>query len=74
VEEGGPVENRTQGVVVRTVVYVRGRPDRKAKLTDHEVELFRQLVEEGVSQAEACRKFEISQAHGSRLINFLRRL
>lgn len=43
------------------------------KLTDHDVELFRQLVESGVSQREACEKFQISRGYGSKLMNYQKR-
>lgn len=62
-------ENRTY----REGDFARGERHYRAVLTDHEVELFRQLVDGGMSQAEACAKFEISRAHGSRLANYLRR-
>lgn len=57
----------------RTGNFRRGERHHRAKLTDWEVELFRELVEGGMSQAEACVKFEISRGHGSRLMGYTRR-
>ena len=57
----------------RTGNYERGERHHRAKLTDAEVELFRQLVESGVSQKDACEKFEISEGHGSKLMSYSQR-
>lgn len=52
----------------------RGENHGRAKLTDREVELFRRMVESGeLTQAEAVAKFEISKAHGSRLMSYRQR-
>lgn len=51
----------------------KGESHFRARLTDHDVELFRELVESGMTQREACEKFDISRAHGSRLARYLRR-
>lgn len=53
--------------------YAQGERHPRCKLTDQDVELFRQLVESGVSQAEACRKFEISKSQGSKLMSYSQR-
>jgi len=59
--------------VVREGNFRKGEAHFRARLSDHDVELFRELVEGGMSQREACEKFEISRAHGSRLARYLRR-
>ena len=57
----------------RTGNFRKGESHHRARLSDHEVELFRELVDSGMSQAEACAKFEISRGHGSRLMGYSRR-
>lgn len=59
---------------IRNGNYRTGENHGRAKLSDHDVELFRQLVEsKAVKLCEACEKFEISKAHGTLLMQYKRR-
>jgi uncharacterized membrane protein len=53
--------------------YRIGDSHHRAELTDHEVELARQLREGGMKLPELARKFGMSKSHMSRLVRFLRR-
>lgn len=62
-----PVKKCKQGI--RT-----GEEHGMAKLTDHEVELFRRMVESGeFTQQQAAEKFDISKAHAHRLSHYKQR-
>lgn len=50
-----------------------GQDHGRAKLTDHEVELIRQLYDGGMTQSELVDKFEIAKSHVSRLVNYKQR-
>lgn len=51
-----------------------GEQHGRAKLTDHEVELLRRMVERGeLSQQQAAEKFELSKGYVSRLCRYERR-
>ena len=54
--------------------YLQAKNYGKAKLSAHEVELIRQIVESGeLTQKEVALKFEMSKTHVSRIVNFKRR-
>ena len=40
-----------------------GESHHRAKLTDHEIDLIRDLYEDGMSVSEIARKFEIQKSH-----------
>jgi len=50
-----------------------GEDHPRAKLSDHEVELIRELHEGGMSCAEIARKFEVAKSTVSLIVNFKRR-
>ena len=51
-----------------------GEQHGRAKLTDHEVELLRKMVENGeLTRREAQEKFELSKGYVSRLCRYERR-
>ncbi|HEY5993927.1 MAG TPA: helix-turn-helix domain-containing protein [Gallionellaceae bacterium] len=50
-----------------------GETHGMAKLTDHEIDLVRQLKEEGMPAAEIAEKFEVSKRYVYKLANFERR-
>lgn len=50
-----------------------GESHGRAKLTDHEIDLMRQLKEEGMSAKEIAEKFEVSKRYVYKLVNFERR-
>lgn len=51
----------------------KGQNHPKAKLTDREVELLRQMAEDGVPQSELVAKFEVSKSLVSMIVRYLRR-
>jgi hypothetical protein len=53
--------------------YRIGDSHHRSALTDHEVELARQLREGGMKLAVLARKFDVSKPYMSRLCRFLRR-
>lgn len=50
-----------------------GESHGRAKLTDHEIDLVRQLKEQGMPAAEIADKMEISKRYVYKLANFERR-
>lgn len=44
-----------------------GESHPRAKLDDHEIDLIRELLEEGMSLGEAAAKFDISKKHASNI-------
>jgi len=50
-----------------------GEDHPRAKLSDHEVELMRELHEGGMSCAEIGRKFEVAKSTVSLIVNYKRR-
>lgn len=52
---------------------VVGEHHHRAKLSDADVELIRNLRDEGLTQCEIAEKFEISKAMVSYIVNFQRR-
>lgn len=50
-----------------------GEDHGRAKLTDHEVELIRQLAESGMGHREIAVKFEISRGTVGDIVSFRRR-
>ena len=50
-----------------------GEDNARAKLTDREVELLRQLVEAGMALIHVANKFEISKSHACNLMAYRRR-
>ncbi len=50
-----------------------GQMHWRAKLTDREVELMRQLHEDGMRVTEIAVKFDISKSHVSRITRYLSR-
>jgi len=50
-----------------------GESHGRAKLSDHEIELVRQLKEEGMPAKEIAEKFEVSKRYVYKLANFERR-
>lgn len=50
-----------------------GQYHHRAKLTDHDVELIRQLHEEGMSYTTIARKFDVSRSMVGRICRFERR-
>ncbi len=50
-----------------------GETHGRAKLSDHEIDLVRQLKEEGMPAAEIAEKFEVSKRYVYKLANFERR-
>lgn len=51
-----------------------GKPLNKQpaqKLTDHEIDLMRQLHEDGMPQKVIVEKFEISKGHASKIIRYI---
>ena len=50
-----------------------GQMHWRAKLTDQEVELIRQLHEGGMGVTAIARKFEVSKSHVSRITRYLAR-
>jgi len=50
-----------------------GEAHQRAKLSDREVELIRQLHETGTSSFEIAEKFEITPRHVQRLVSFRQR-
>ena len=51
-----------------------GQLHHRAKLTDHDVELIRELHEGGMAYAEIARKFEVSRSLVGRICRFERRV
>lgn len=63
----GQVKNYKLGIRI-------GEEHGRAKLSDHEVDLLRRMVEGGkLSQKEAADKFEISKGHVSKLVSYKQR-
>ena len=52
---------------------LQGQTHWRAKLTDREVELMRQLHEDGMRVTEIAAKFDISKSHVSRITRYLSR-
>ncbi len=50
-----------------------GESHGRAKLTDHEIDLIRQLKEEGMSATEIAEKMEVSRRYVYKLVNYERR-
>ncbi len=50
-----------------------GETHGRAKLSDHEIDLVRQLKEEGMPAPEIAEKFEVSKRYVYKLVNFERR-
>ena len=50
-----------------------GETHGRAKLSDHEIDLVRQLKEEGMPAAEIASKMEISKRYVYKVVNFERR-
>jgi transposase len=50
-----------------------GETHGRAKLSDHEIDLVRQLKEEGMPAGEIAEKFEVSKRYVYKLVNFERR-
>ncbi len=50
-----------------------GESHGRARLTDHEIDLIRQLKEQGMSAATIAEKMEISKRYVYKLVNFERR-
>jgi len=50
-----------------------GETHGRAKLTDHEIDLVRQLKEEGMPATEIAAKMEISKRYVYKLVNYERR-
>ena len=50
-----------------------GESHGRAKLSDHEIDLVRQLKEEGMPATEIAEKMEISRRYVYKLVNFERR-
>lgn len=50
-----------------------GESHGRAKLTDHEIDLVRQLKEDGMSANDIAKKMEISKRYVYKLVNFERR-
>jgi DNA invertase Pin-like site-specific DNA recombinase len=50
-----------------------GESHGRAKLSDHEIDLVRQLREEGMPAAEIAEKFEVSKRYVYKLANYERR-
>ncbi len=50
-----------------------GETHGRAKLSDHEIDLVRQLKEEGMPAPEIAEKMEISKRYVYKLVNFERR-
>ncbi len=50
-----------------------GETHGRAKLSDHEIDLVRQLKEEGMPATEIAEKMEISKRYVYKLVNFERR-
>ena len=51
----------------------RGEDHPRAVLTDHDIDLIRSLVDEGVPLVEVAEKFGITKGYASKLANYLRR-
>lgn len=51
-----------------------GQDHHRAKLTDRDVELIRQLHDGGMTYAEIARKFEVSRSLVGRICRFERRV
>lgn len=52
---------------------LRGGKNPAARHPDHDIALMRRLHADGLPQVEIMRKFEVSQAHVSRICNYLTR-
>lgn len=50
-----------------------GDSHHNAKLTDHEIELLRQLFADGMTVCELASKFDISKGHVSKIIGYRQR-
>ncbi len=50
-----------------------GETHGRAKLSDHEIDLVRQLKEEGMPAPEIAEKFAVSKRYDYKLVNFERR-
>jgi predicted DNA-binding protein (UPF0251 family) len=50
-----------------------GQERHGAQLTNHEVELIRQLHEQGMPQKDVAAKFEKSRGYVSKIVNFRKR-
>lgn len=58
--------NKTREVQVNEQGRRIGETHPRAKFTDHEIDLIRELAEEGMTYREICAKFEIPQTEGGR--------
>lgn len=65
--------NKTQSVQIGEYGKRVGESHGRAKLSDHEIDLVRQLREEGMSAAEIAQKMEISKRYVYKLVNYERR-
>jgi predicted transcriptional regulator len=53
--------------------YRIGDTHHRSKLTDHEVELLRQLGSDGMKVRDLARKFDISRGQASKILRHLQR-
>lgn len=53
--------------------YRVGDSHHNARLTDHEIELLRQLREEGMKVVELAAKFDVSKGYVSKVLRFIQR-
>lgn len=53
--------------------YATGQRHGRSKLTDHEVELMREMHESGMAEKDLAEKFEISRSQVCKLVNFKQR-
>lgn len=73
-------ENYKLGVCVSPPIkrnetgYRIGDSHHNARLTDHEIELARQLRAEGMPVGEVARKFDISKGYASKILRYINRL
>ncbi len=65
----------TQQKMVQIGEYGRrvGESHGRAKLSDHEIDLVRQLREDGMPAAEIAEKFEVGKRYVYKVVNFERR-
>ncbi len=65
--------NKTQVVQIGEYGKRIGETHGRAKLSDHEIDLVRQLKEEGMPATEIAAKMEISKRYVYKLVNYERR-
>lgn len=63
----------TQHVKRNTNGYRIGESHQRAKFTDHEIELIRQLAADGMKGVDLAKKFEATKGYISRILRHLRR-